>query len=171
MSTTFDYFDQFPLIELDYNPYLESVKSMTGVDYKFTNIQPIKTTSANIFEKIELIIDFKKDILNFDPYTISENERIENVSYNKYSSVDYWWVIAIFNNIKNICTDWPLSNEQLIIIAEELYNTEAKYSKATYYDLLFERNEKKRNILLPKPLTINPITAKFRAAFEESNIG
>lgn len=166
--SSFNYFDQFPLITLNFNSYLESVKTETGYDYTFTNVQPINTTLANIFEKIDLIVDFKKDVLNFDPYTVKESERIENISYNKYDTVDYWWLIALVNNIKNVITDWPLPHDQLVAIAENLYNTEGNYSKSTYYDLVFERNETKRNILLPKPLTVSPLTARFRAAYEDS---
>jgi hypothetical protein len=171
MATNFNYFDQFPPMEINLNSYLDAVKSGTGYDYKFTNIQPVRVTLSNIFEKIDLIVDFKKDILNFEPYVISETERIENVSYEYYGTSDHWWVVAIFNNIKNMFTDWPMSEAQLATFADTLYdNGNGLYTKNTYYELLFERNETKRNILLPKPLTISTITARFRTAFQESQI-
>lgn len=167
MSTSFHYFDQFTPVTFNLNKYLDNVKEISGIDYTFTNIQPINATLANLFEKVELIVDYKKSVLDFTPYVINDNERIENVAYTMYGDIDYWWLIALFNNIKNMFIDWPMNQEQLSLLSEELFIKEAKYSKSVYYDLLFERNETKRNILIPKYTSIENIVSKFRTAFEE----
>ena len=168
MSTDFEYFDQFLSVEINLNPYLTAIKEDTGYDYQFTNIQPVKVTLANIFDKIILVKNYQEDALNFDTYTIGENETIEVVSYNAYGTVDNWWVIAIFNNIKNLFTDWPLPDSELVKLSESLFQTEKKYTKQTYYELLVEKNDSKRNIILPNPTSINPLIGKFRQVFDES---
>lgn len=167
-SNDFTYFDQFVDVNLDMNEYLDFVKNETEYEYIFTNIQPTKVTLKNIFDKIEIISTFKEDGLNFDPYIVGENERIEVVSYKKYGAVSYWWVIAIFNNIKNVFTEWCLTQNQLSDLSEKLFQTENKYSKKAYYDMLFERNEIKRRIILPKTTVVNSVVAKFREEFQKT---
>lgn len=166
--TNFTYLDQFPQVEINLNPLLDDIKQTSGFDYTFSNIQPIKTNLANIFEKINIIGNFKQDIMNFDPYVIQDGDDIMSVSYNKYGDMTYWWTIAIFNDIKNIFTDWPFLESQLIELAERLYITENKFSKTAYHQMLFERNEIKRRIVLPKTTIVNKIVATFRAVYEES---
>jgi len=166
--TTFSYFDQFTEVEVNFSGYIKHISDKNNYEYTFNNIQPIKVKLLNIFEHISIIEKFKQDILNFEPYTIQDFDRIETVSFNKYGSIDYWWVIAIVNNMKNIFTDWPLTESQLAELSQRMFTKEGVYNERTYYDLLFERNELKRNIFLPKTFIINDIVSKFRYEFEKS---
>lgn len=162
MSSTFSYFDQFSDITVNLNPYLTNISQRSNIDYTFSNIQPIQTTLKNMFNRIELINNFKKNILFFDSYLINDGERPENLSYKIYGDVNYWWLFCIFNNIRNIWLDWPMTEEQLNDLANKLYNEDNKYTRTTYYNLLHERNELKRQILILKPFYINDVITSFR---------
>jgi hypothetical protein len=161
----FTYFDQYSDIEIDLTSYLKSIP-VTGSAYTLSNLQPVKTTSKNLFTKYEVIIDYKHNIDLILQYQINEGETIDVVSYNIYGSVEYWWILAMFNDIKNIFTDWPLSQQQLITIAKNLYEKERKYSYNTYLDFLAASNDEKRDIIVPKKDTIKDIIWKYRQVVE-----
>jgi len=161
----FSYFDQYLDVEVDFTSYLKSISDT----YTFTNIQPIKAKLKNMFTKIDIISKFENDIINFDFYTIVENERPESVAYKIYGNVDYFWIIFIFNNIKNVFTQWPLTEQQLYTLSMKMFETEGIYTQTTYYQLLFEQNEKRRQIKLIKSLYIGEVITAFRNEFEKSN--
>lgn len=37
----------------------------------------------------------------FELYVVKDNDWLENISYDHYGTVDYWWVIAMFNQVEN----------------------------------------------------------------------
>ena len=41
-------------------------------------------------------------------YEINGSERPDQVSYKVYGSTEFYWVILVTNNIRNIWTEWPL---------------------------------------------------------------
>lgn len=162
----FSYFDQFTDMEINLAPYINDIKSNSGFEYTFSNIQPVKVTLKNLFNRTEVIDNIKKNISYFEPYVIKNGERPDSISYEFYDTVENWWIICVFNNIKNMYNDWPMTDEQLNSMTESLFNSENKYSKSTYYNLLFERNELNRNILILKPLYINDVVSAFRSKVE-----
>ena len=165
-STSYSYFDQFSDTQVDLTSYLNNIKDTSGFDYSFTNLQSTKPTLKNLFERVDIVDDFKKNILYFDSYTVQDGERPEDVSFKKYNTVENWWVICIFNNVKNLWLDWVMTENQLQSMADKLFETENKYTRNTYYDLLFERNESMRHILVLRPIYMNDLVTAFRTAVE-----
>jgi len=165
-STSYSYFDQFSDVQVDLSPYLNNIKDTYGIDYSFTNIQSPKPILKNLFERVDIVANFKKNILFFDSYTVQDGERPEDVSFRKYDVVDNWWIICLFNGVKNIWMDWVMTEDQLQAMADKLFETENKYTRNTYYDLLFERNESMRHILVLKPIYINDLVTAYRTAVE-----
>jgi hypothetical protein len=164
----FTYFDQYLDVTVDLSPYIALVNSTNNFNYSFTNLQPIKVPLKNIFDKISIVNTFNKDILNFKFWIIEEDERPENTAYQYYEDKELWWAVLVFNNIKNVFEDWPVNEKILSAQADQLFASDGKYSRSTYYDLLHERNEKKRLIKLIKPEIINEVIASFRSEFEKS---
>lgn len=152
----FSYFDQFSEIEIDLSQYLINTAN-SGSAYILSNRQPVKTKIKNLFTKYEFNNTYKKDINLISRYSINEGELPEVTSFNNYKTVDFWWLILVFNNIENPLKDWPLDQSQLNELTDSLYNKENKYTRQTYFDLLFERNEAKRQIVLPRPEVITDI--------------
>lgn len=92
------------------------------------------TKMLNIWKSYKIL--HSEDLLcYFELYVVKENDWFENISYEKYETTDYWWVIAMFNQIenpfetliprwKNICTEkwiftdsikWYEGNKRVII--------------------------------------------------------
>jgi len=158
----YGYFDQFLDYEVDLTEYLLKISQDNDYNYTFSNIQPVKIKLKNIFTKIDLIEDYKYNFVYFLEYFIQDGEKIEDISYKFYDTTDYWWIICIFNDIKNLFTDLPLSINELKFLAEKMYKFDKKYTYEGYYDILFEMNEKKRKILILKKQYLNDFLYEFR---------
>jgi hypothetical protein len=65
------------------------------------------------------------------PYTVKDGERIEHVAYKVYKDANYHWVIILLNKMSNPVEDWPLSENDLLKIAQEKYG-ESLYSVRHY---------------------------------------
>lgn len=138
--------DQLKDTEIDLTKYLKNF-SDSNYTLELMNDQPILSVIKNIFSQSTFIKNFKTDAgFNFSDYLIEEGELPEDVSLQFYNSVDYWWIICLFNDITNPLTQWPLNENQIFTIMGDLILKENKYSPITYYNLLFEMNEKRRNI-------------------------
>ena len=159
----FSYFDQFGTMEIDLTSYLQSV-TISGSNYTFSNIQPVVTTITNLFSKYDIVFDYKKNVDLILNYQIQDNEFIETVSYNTYGSTDYWWIVALFNNIYEPFNDWPLSHSEVVQVATNLYNNERKFTYSTYFNFVSANNDLKRNIILPKNDVVNDIIWDYRQA-------
>lgn len=160
----FSYFDQFKDMEVDLTPYLSGVTP----DYKFSNRQPVKTTVKNLFEKYSLNFDYTKNVDFIYKYTIEEGDAPDVVSFKNYETVDFWWLIFVFNNIQNPFLEWPLSHEQINQLSDTLFEKENKFTRNTYYELLFEKNESLREIILPSPSIITEIVWGYQQQIIEN---
>lgn len=168
-STEYSYFDQFDDVSIDLTPYFDAINADSVYKYSFTNIQPVLTTLKNIFQHVDLLMNFKSNVSFFTQYEIQENDTPESVALKTYGTMDYWWVIALFNNMKNMINDWLMSEAQLQLLTDKLFTKHGTYRRAVYYNLLAERNESQRNILLLKPVYVNEVVSAFRSAVE--NLG
>jgi hypothetical protein len=164
MSTNFSYFDQFKDVEISLIPYLNEINTNSTFKYTLTNIQSVKVTLKNLFDRVDVVSDFKKNLLYFDRYVVENTMNIENVAYNFYGTTDYWWIISIFNDIKFLPTDWVMTEDQLQQMALKMFQKEGRFSLQTYYEALAERNESKKNILILQPYYINEVISRFRIA-------
>lgn len=163
----FSYFDQFLDIEIDLTGLLNKISVENNLPknyYTFSNNQPIVTNLKNLFEKFNLVFEFRDNIELISTYEIKDNQSIESVSYELYKDKSFWWIIALFNNIKNMYRDWPFTQNQLIVMATRLYEEEAKFSYDTYTSMLHDQNEERRNIIYPNSKTLKDIIAKYREA-------
>lgn len=160
-TTSFTYLDQFKDINITLLPYIKSIKDNNNFDYTFSNNQPIQTTIKNLFDRIDVVSTYKNSISFFDYHIITDDEDLFILANNYYSNTDLWWLICIFNNIHNVFTDWPMSETQLQDVANKLYTNENKFNYKTYYDLISNRNEDKRKIILLRPAYINDVIVSF----------
>lgn len=102
-------------------------------------------TVRNIFTKI--VVEYlNKDFINY--YKIENFSRLENISFKLYGTVDYWWVLALINDIQDPIFDLPLDDETLRTIVAEYDGTATE--KLEYYDQLIEEQDAKRIIKVIK---------------------
>lgn len=161
----FSFFDQFEDIQVDLTAYLKNL-SVSGYDYRFEELQPVIVTVKDLFTHYKIVEEYKKNIDVIFYYNIKEGESADAVSYNVYGTIEYWWIIYIFNNITCPCLDWPFSQSQLAEMASILYNEEGKYTKETYFKFLEEENENKRKIIVPKPYVLRDFIWSYRKQIE-----
>lgn len=157
----FDFFDQFPEMEIDLTDYLKKFSDKIP-SFKLSNFQPAKVRVKNLFEKYELKINIQTNTSQFEPYIIQDYEKVETISHKKYGTTDFWWLILVINNIKDMIAQYPVTQAQLNDLVDRVYAIEGIYSKDTYYKFLFEENEKKRLIYLPIPSFLYEIIYEYR---------
>lgn len=129
--------------------YFKLLPTVTIDQYKF----------KNVFQKL-FLTEIKEDQLLM--YRINENERIEDLAYRFYRSTEYWWVIAIINNIRDIIFDFPLSEDAIQSMAREKAMINDVLNNTLFiqeYDKLQAENDAKRSIRLVKPSHL-PIVIK-----------
>lgn len=157
----FNYLDQLKDTTIDLNDYLERF-STDRYEIKFNNYQPVVATVANIFEQYDLIQNFKDKASSFVTYKIKDKELIEDVAIKYYGSEDFWWVVALFNDINNPLVDWPKSEDQINYLVDLYLENENAFSKEGYYKILFDLNEQQRIIEVLKPEQMYDLVNQFR---------
>lgn len=82
-----NYFDQMPII--NYNGY--QVRDLT----RRNRFLPVSISNPYLFL----------------PFTITDNDKPEDIAYYYYGSTDYTWLVLLANNIIDPYHDWPLGEE------------------------------------------------------------
>ena len=116
------YFATQPKIEYDLKPQSFPFSSS---DFTIAN---------NFFRRVSMDEDAFGYIAYFNKYAIPNDMRIETLAEGIYGAPWYDWIIAISNNITNVHTDWPLSENALRVWAEEKYGSQI-YSDIRYYEI------------------------------------
>lgn len=106
------YFKNFPLVQYG--------------EHSVRNIMLKATLGKKLFDNFD----------SFYPYTVKEGERITEVAYNYYGSIDYVWIIVMSNDMIDPVYDWPLFNQDFERFIEEKYGslaTAMNIANAEYY--------------------------------------
>jgi hypothetical protein len=119
-------------------------ESLPSIEYNFTDVnQTIKM--KNIFYQLQLDIDLRT-FTRF--YRIDGFKRIDTISFELYNSTEYWWIIALLNNINDIIFDLPVDDNMLRQIAMNLtlekYDDIEEVEALNYYLSVFD-NEQLKN--------------------------
>jgi len=148
-----DYFDFFETDNLDYTDYFK--------DKIRVRTQPVNIELKNILN-IDSLSNYIDESFLID-YTLDNTETSAYITSKKlYGKEDYWWLICLINNLNNPF-DWYLNNKQLYKFAEYLFNKEHKYTSVdTYYKLLIEWNEEKKNIKIVDKSQLTNIFNNFK---------
>jgi hypothetical protein len=101
---------------------------------------PIVQYGEHSVRNIILKAQFAKKLLdtfdNFYPYTIREGERITNISYDYYGSIDYVWLVMAANEMVDPYYDWPLMQSEFDAYIIKKYGsleTAANIANANFY--------------------------------------
>jgi hypothetical protein len=78
-------------------------------------------TAKNIFRRAKIRDDFFQNVMVFDKYEISGDERPDQVAEALYGDAELDWVVLLSNNIINVRTEWPMSQEDLQRYATNKY--------------------------------------------------
>lgn len=80
------------------------------------------TTVKNIFRSIRFRSDMKRYIQYYEEYVIKDNEKPSDVAYQFYDNPNYDWIILLFNNIKDVDNEWPLSTQRVNELINKKYS-------------------------------------------------
>ena len=103
------------------NPYFRQLPSFEYVsrtpDAKISDYIEVK----NLFKKGSLRPDIFQKTTFFEKYKIIGDDRPDNVAFELYDDSTLDWVILLSNNILNIQTEWPLTQNSFDTYLKEKY--------------------------------------------------
>jgi hypothetical protein len=109
----------------------------------------------NLFKRGKLREDIFGNLSFFTKYSIIGDERPDNVAYNAYGEETLDWVVLLSNNILNIQTEWPMTQQvfdRFVLSKYGDYNT--LYNGIHHYESREILNYI-GNIVIPKGLEVD----------------
>ena len=108
----------------------------------------------NIFKRAKVREDFFQNFTAFTRYTISGDERPDNVAQKFFKDPDLDWVILYVNNIINVREEWPLTNQSFKNHLVDKYGSlEGAY--AIHHYETEEVRDQADNIVIPAGLQVD----------------
>ena len=88
----------------------------------------------NLFKRVKLDESLFNDLTYFTKYKIIGDERPDQVAYKIYGTQDYDWIVLLGNNIVNVQSEWPLSNESFEKYMFSKYGSIDKFYEVHHYE-------------------------------------
>ena len=92
------------------------------------------TTVKNLFKRGVINPDLLRDITSFVQFKIEGDDRPDNVAHKFYGDSNLDWLVLLTNNILNIETEWPLSQEGFQNYMLDKYGTEQEFVQVHHYE-------------------------------------
>tara|TARA_R100000030_G_scaffold93619_1_gene79910 strand:- start:16 stop:672 length:657 start_codon:yes stop_codon:yes gene_type:complete len=90
----------------------------------------------NLFKKGKLREDIFQDLSVFTKYKIEGDDRPDNVAFKVYGDSTLDWLILASNNIINIQTEWPLTQNNYDQYLLDKYGTYDKLNDVHHYETI-----------------------------------
>lgn len=100
----------------------------------------------NLFRRVKLLDWLQDKATLFNKFQIPEGARPDTVAQTVYGSPDYDWVVLLTAGIINVRDQWPLSNRDLYVYAENKYTTQ-NLNAIHHYETVEVKDQKGRLIL------------------------
>ena len=147
---------------------------------------------TNLLRRVQIKEGLKESAALFDLYDVQGEATPESVSEQYYGDQKYYWIILLFNNVKDRFYDWPMSSVQFEAYINDKYSdvngihhyevaqssgatsafddshkiqvnsTVSGATSVTNYDYEQRLQDKKSRIKLIKPEFLELITEEFR---------
>lgn len=88
----------------------------------------------NLFKRVKVREDLFNELSYFTKYKVIDDERPDQVAYKIYGTQNYDWIVLLSNNILNVQSEWPLSNESFNKYMFNKYESEDNFSKIHHYE-------------------------------------
>ena len=98
-------------------------------------------TVKNLFKKGSIRPDIFQDLAFFEKYKITGDDRPDNVAFEVYDDSSLDWIVLLSNNIINVQTEWPLSQnnfDRFLLDKYGDYNT--LYNGIHHHETVEEKN-------------------------------
>jgi hypothetical protein len=109
----------------------------------------------NIFKRGKLRQDIFGDLSFFTKYKIIGDNRPDNVAYEIYGDSTLDWLVLLSNNIINIQTEWPLSQQSHYNFLIDKYTSEENLNSIHHYETIEVKNSAGVTII-PSGLYVQP---------------
>ena len=114
------YFKQLP--NLDY-PSLRNDRT-SAYDYEIVK---------NLFKRAVMRDDVYGSLVNFEKYSVKDDERPDQVAYDFYNDSNLDWVILTTNNIVHVRDEWPMGSQDFLTYLNAKY-TDAELTNIHHYE-------------------------------------
>jgi len=95
----------------------------------------------NLFKKGKLREDIFQNLAFFTKYQIQGNDRPDNVAFKVYNNSNLDWVVLLCNNIINVQSEWPMSQDDFERYVLDKYGDyETLYSGIHHYETVEIKN-------------------------------
>jgi|TARA_A100001515_G_scaffold94589_1_gene75734 nicotinamide riboside kinase len=115
-------------------------------DFEYVSLLPDAKISdyiqvKNLFKKGFIREDIFQDTTFFTKYTINGDDRPDNVAFKVYGDSTFDWIVLQSNNIINIQTEWPLSQNDFDRYALDKYGDyNTLFNGVHHYETLEVKN-------------------------------
>lgn len=118
-------------------------------------------TLKNLFKRGTIREDIFSNLVFFTKYQIKGDDRPDNVAYELYGDETLDWLVLISNNIVNIQTEWPMTQQAFHNYIIEKYGSEEGLEDVHHYETIEVKNTVGQ-IMVPKGLRVpEDYTAKY----------
>lgn len=108
----------------------------------------------NLFKRAKIREDFSSVATAFEYYSITEDERPEQIAERFYGDPELDWVILLTNNILNVNDEWPLSLDSFNKYMVDKYGSEEAFTDIHHYETL-EVTDGYNRVVLPGGLIVD----------------
>ena len=110
-------------------------RNIPKVKYDIFGAEPNKYRNVtNIMKRISFKPSVIEDITDYYPYRVQDGERPDILSFQKYGTVAYAYLIMLVNDIYDPLFDWPLSAQQFEKYLTNKYGSvSAAMAETKYY--------------------------------------
>ena len=114
-------------------------RNIPNVQYDINGTEPNRFRAVtNIMQRVKFKSSVIENITDYYPYYVKEGERPDIVSFQKYGTVAYSYLILLLNNIVDPLFDWPLPSRQFENYIIEQYGSiaTAQSTNKYYYQII-----------------------------------
>jgi len=104
--------------------------------------------AKNIFKRVKLRDDFYNSFTAFEKYQIVDGARPDQVALELYGASDLDWVVLISAGITNVRDQWPLSQKDIYVFAENAYGD--ALNDVRFYETIEVKDSKGRLVMPEK---------------------
>lgn len=148
--------------------YFRNVPNFEYVD-RTKNGQNISdyTEVKNIFKRAKLREDIFQDLTFFTKYQVVGDARPDNVAYEVYGDANLDWLVMLCNNIMNLETEWPLSQESFDNYLINKYGSYEQINATRHYETV-EIQDSNKITIVPAGLEV---PSDYSITFYDSGLG
>lgn len=127
---------------------------------------------VNILRRFKPLDDIMNNLVLYYTYQIKEGERPDIVSYKMYDSVEYDWVILMFNQKIDPYFEWPMDSNQFFEYIENKYGSLSAATSTVhqYEKIIQDRTVLTDGTIIPERKLVIDSTAYAALPANERNL-